>query len=466
MSKNRRIALHHAIALAVHESIRAENIVAEAQKFAVFLEDLPTLKVEAASGSFSDVDYESALCAVLNHSVMNLRKKNAQELLDCMPEANPANLTVNDVLHAGPRFLFDMGVTEKRRGKILEDLHAIADAYEVELSDVEEYASVLNPRWSNGHEDHLFNGDAAAAAPLSFKEAILQQREAEAASKPAEPIDGDKPRCGCPDHTPFTAEELPGVTIDRLDVTTDTTDLLSGRGINTVQDLVKAGPVALRGLPERDQLVLITFAKALDEQQKSDSFAAPGEEPAPALQEVEGYLGLPIDSFADITPEILADLQSKGVNCLRDLFENPMLIPGCLVYGMDNWLKLTSHLLTGLKAEIEERTGMTEPDREVLRAKIADLTRLMELAKATVALKGEPAAPNLREMLRRAAHTLEPVVIAGDSPEGQALLSMLRRRAGDPKATSGLVAVNSETDPALSSLLDTLFGGKKEPTKH
>lgn len=470
MSKNRRIALQHAVALAIHESIRAQEVVSTATSLVGFLDDLPTLNVEAGSTLEYGAHYESQLSAVLNHPVAGFRKKNAEVLTECLAQVAP--LSVNDVLQAGPGYLFDLDVSEKRRGKILEDLYAIADAHEVELSDVEAYACVVSSLWSNGHEDYLFNGDAAAIAPTAipaadllgtptFKEAVVKQRE-EAA----------KPKCGCPNHTPFTAEELPTVRIDQLDVHPAAVEWLLSKGVTNVQELRNAGPAIIADLNEHDQSVLASFALALEDKAEPKS-------------DRDGYLDLPIDSFADINLSVLDDLRSKGVNTLRDLFENPLLIPACMVHGMSNWLKLTSHLLTGLSKELEARTDLSPADRQVLEAKIVQMNHMMALAKNMVVdrevedkLKHITGRFNLGAGMsgRRLSDLLagltagkmgQPLVIEGDSPEGQALLQMLRSRSGNPEATSGVVKVDSETDPAFSSLIDALFGpGKKEPTKH
>lgn len=462
MSKNnRRIALSHAVHLALHGNLSESGIVSKATELVGFLDDLPTLNVEAGAGNDA-ADYEAGLVAVLKHPVAGLRKKNAEVLTECL--AQVAELTIADVLQAGPGYLFDLEVSEKRRGKILEDLYAVADAYEVELSDVEAYVSVSTSLWSNGHEDRLFNGGAIADYfPLSFKEAVradiaAQQREAEQA---------DKPKCGCPDHTPFSNEELPNVTLDRLDISPEAVESLKAKGINTVQDLRHAGPRSVLDLCGRDQTVLGTFVLALTATQ-------PVEAAEPARESVEmtgGYLDLHLTDFADVHADIIADLQSKGAQTLRDVFNNPLLIPSVMTHGVSLWLPLIGHLLTGLKKEIEDNPGLSDRTRRSLTGKHSALEHMFNIAKDMAAAFEAPvqkaeAPRSLRDLLGTVRGSMgRPVVIEGNSPEGQALLALLRDRSGNPEASSGVVKVDSETDPAFASLIDRLFNSKT-PTKH
>lgn len=470
MSKNRRVALSHAVHLALHGSLRTEQIVDKATEFSNFLDDLPSLLVaeadHAAIGEQAAL-YERQLCGVANHPVIGLRKKNARELLEVFePLPTGEEVTVGMVLQAGPRYLFDIGVSEKRRGKILEDLYSLADALEVELSDVEAYLSVDTSLWSNGHEDYLFNGDAERAAQVAESE-----DKAEPSMFLGMPIQTVKPRCGCEDHTPYSAEELPGVRISQLDVSTEAVDTLAGRGIETVGDLGKAGPVSVIGLDSRDQAVLASFALALNSAR---------EEAAPVVNESAGYLDLPIDSFADIHPDLLADLQSKGVLTLRNLVENPLLIPEITQHGFQNWIALTGHLMTGLNKELEE-LPVSGRERSVLTRKVAALQALLNVAKNMAtdekveALTEKvrerlPLPPFLQAIIDRlppdaitnAIKTGEPLIVAADSELGQKLMQAMK--GGLAPVSMG--SLNPELDPKFTALLDGIFNPKKAPTKH
>lgn len=342
--KNRRIALGHAIALALHEigSANPKEVVATASIFDRFLTEGLTFEHAIPSVTLDNRLYHFANTSLFG---LNLKPKHSKKIAayiyDLQADGIAANLSVDYIIGQCPE-LFDC-LNAKGALRLVEALQELALSFE--LDPLEAVLDTLSKHYAG---NKVPDEDREAWATLF-------------AAVNADPADE------CP-HCAEMQDPEPESVLSHF-LTSEGAAHLEAQGVTTFADLLASGPVVTVGLPEADKDYI---NHAMPIIMKKAGIAAP--------RMINDYANLPLTDFGDVSLEAVKALGEEGIKCLADVAANPEALTKLIAkLGSGNFTPIVRHLLTALKKEIAENSDATPDQKNDLVLKIEALGSMLAI---------------------------------------------------------------------------------------